>query len=71
MYNPPTVKNYPHIHPAAVRDYKDAYDVGYNDSSQGLTYIEPFESSKHERDTTYGDELNFQYYAGYYDYERV
>ena len=72
MYNPPTVKKYPHIHPSIVRDYKDAYDAGYNDAKNGVEYKEPHEPSNHERDTTYNDELNYHHYSGYYDYyERI
>lgn len=71
MYNPPTTKRDPHLHPFIVEEYKKAYDTGYNDAKNGMEYKDPCKPSNHERDTTPADELNYQYYSGFHDYERV
>lgn len=70
MYNPPTIREYPHIHPLLIKDYRDAYDSGYADAKNGMEYKNPHEPSGHEREMTYNDELNYQYYSGFYSYEK-
>jgi hypothetical protein len=71
MYNPPANSKYLHIHPHTVQSYRNAYEIGYNDAKGGREYKEPYEPSNHERDTSHSDELNYQYYCGYYDYEKA
>lgn len=68
MYNPPSKINWVHVG-SFLESYKEYYDIGYNASKDNKEYEEPFEPSKHERDTSYTDELNFWYYCGYYDWE--
>lgn len=70
MYNPPTIREYPTIHPSLLKDYRDAYDLGYINSKNGMEYKEPHESSNCGREMTYNDELNYQYYTGFYDYKK-
>lgn len=68
-YNPPSKDNW-HYTGWFSESYKEYYDKGYNEAKEGKEYKEPFKDSGHERDTTYGDELNYWYYKGYYNYEK-
>lgn len=72
MYNPPTIREYPYVHPSTLRDYKDAYDAGYHNSRLGLEYVDPHDSyGYNERKITYEDELSYQYFTGFYDYKKI
>lgn len=53
--------------PSDTQD-KEYYDRGYSDAKAGKLHKEPFKGSGHERDTTYEDEWNYQYYSGYEAY---
>lgn len=67
-YNPPSLDNW-HQVGDFVETYVEYYDKGFNDASNNKQYQEPFEWSKHERDSSHTDELNYWYYKGYYDYK--
>lgn len=47
--------------------YKKAYDLGYQAASSGLSEKDnPYPTSGHERDTTFDDELHYQWYSGFW-----
>jgi dihydrofolate reductase len=48
--------------------FEDAYRNGFDAKLMGLTHDDnPHELSGHERDTTYSDECNYQWYKGFED----
>ena len=49
----------------------EAHTIGFEDAKHKIEYRADilYPPSGHERDTSFTDELNYQYYVGYHDYE--
>jgi hypothetical protein len=50
--------------------FLEAYNLGYYAAKEGKSErANPYNLSGHERDTTFENELNFQWYSGWGDYD--
>lgn len=68
MYDPPSKKNWTNIvrhvpNGKFKKEFRDAYDNGYNDAKSKKQYHNPYEYEHLDEKYT----LNFLYYVGYYD----